>query len=288
MKCKKGGLPMQAPTILRCFYHGVYLKPHQGPRPAHWDKPRLVKDYEFDLYLHPGRKIQLNGEWHEMEEGTLMVRRPGDVVSGFGSFGCYMLTLDFSNTKKEIFYDRNETQDVQLLCNDELLQVLPVCFKPRRLEECVHLMRQMALRAPLGPARDEEDKQLVMEFLHLLAADAYHVKRDENSSPDRLISLCGHMQQHYSREITLDSLAEYVNLDKSYLIRLFKQELGVTPMTYLARVRMENARLLLAETDESIAEIARRCGFQTATYFHTCFKKMYGMTPMAYRQKSRK
>ena len=79
-----------------------------------------------------------------------------------------------------------------------------------------------------------------------------------------------------------------MGLDKSYLIRLFKQELGVTPMTYLARVRMENACLLLAETDASIADIARRCGFQTTTYFHSCFKKMYAITPMAYRQKSRK
>ena len=56
-------------------------------------------------------------------------------------------------------------------------------------------------------------------------------------------------------------------------------------MTYLSRVRMENACLLLAETDEPIASVAAGCGFQTATYFHVCFKKAYGITPSEYRQK---
>ena len=276
---------MNAPAILRCFYHEAHKKTLEPGESWVCFPERLVKDYEFDLYFFAGRKIRVNDTWYEMEEGTLIVRRPGERVMGFGPFGCYMLTLDFSNTKNDFRYDRNETKEVQPLCQDELLQVLPTCFKPRRVEECAHLMRQMALRAPLGTARDEETKQLVMEFLHLLAADAYHRRRQEQPCPDRLMNLCNYMQHNFSRELTLDRLAEYAGLDKSYLVRLFKKEMGVTPMTYLSRVRMENACLLLAETDEAIASVAAGCGFQTANYFHACFKKAYGITPSEYRQK---
>ena len=273
--------------LLRCFYHEAYPSANAPENRYLADVVRVVKDYEFDYYLNAGRRICLNDEWYEMEEGSLMVRRPGDRVSGYGAFGCFMLTLDFSGTKKEKLYDRNRTQTMQPLCHDELLEMLPVHFKPRRMEECVGMLRQIALMAPFGMSDSMETKLLAMEFLHTIAADAYHARVQQTMHSDRLARVCVYMQQHCHLPLTLTDLASYVNLEKSYLTRLFRKELGMTPMLYLSQVRMENACLLLAETNESIKEIAYRCGYQTPAYFHACFKKAFHETPGEYRLQCR-
>ena len=84
--------------------------------------------------------------------------------------------------------------------------------------------------------------------------------------------------ENYMNSIGLEDIASHVNLDKSYIGRVFKKEEGLSIMLYLLTVRMDNARELL-KRGMSVAEVAERVGFSDTAYFGKCFKKYTGTAP---------
>lgn len=93
-----------------------------------------------------------------------------------------------------------------------------------------------------------------------------------------------YIAEHYNQNITLDSLARLVSLSPSYLSRKFRQTTGMGMKEYLSYVRLKNASLELLSTRHSITEVAINCGFNDSNYFKDAFKKMYGLSPRAYRK----
>lgn len=85
----------------------------------------------------------------------------------------------------------------------------------------------------------------------------------------------------------LDDLAAAVNLDPAYLGRLFTRHVGLTPMSFLARVRAEQAATLLAHSTRSAAQIGAAVGWGDPTYFARRFRALVGLTPSEYRQRRR-
>jgi transcriptional regulator GlxA family with amidase domain len=81
----------------------------------------------------------------------------------------------------------------------------------------------------------------------------------------------------------LSSLAESVNLSKSRLRHLFKQETGTTVNRYLKTARLKRAALLLATTFLSIKEIIADAGYKSGGHFLLDFKSVYGMPPTVFR-----
>jgi AraC family transcriptional regulator len=79
-------------------------------------------------------------------------------------------------------------------------------------------------------------------------------------------------------------VARYVGVSKDHLTRCFRQQTGVTPMTYLTRYRVNQAKQLLATQEDSVAEIATMVGFASIAYFSRVFRREVGVSPRAYRQ----
>ena len=74
-------------------------------------------------------------------------------------------------------------------------------------------------------------------------------------------------------------------MSDDYLTYCFRQELGMTPIAYLNRYRVTQAKRLLKETDKTITEIALDVGFSDSGYFSRVFRKEVGMSPDAYRRR---
>jgi AraC-like DNA-binding protein len=83
----------------------------------------------------------------------------------------------------------------------------------------------------------------------------------------------------------MEELAKLANLDAAYLTRLFRRDLGLPPMGYLARVRTERAAALLTRTDYPVARVGALVGWPDPTYFARRFRNLVGLTPTAYRAK---
>ena len=106
------------------------------------------------------------------------------------------------------------------------------------------------------------------------------------SGEDPVALACAHIAAHYAERLSVDDLAAVAAVSPSYLIRLFKKQMGTTPHDYLMRYRITHAKELLAETTLTSAAIARQVGFTTESNFSYRFKQMVGQSPRAYRQGS--
>jgi signal transduction histidine kinase/AraC-like DNA-binding protein len=93
-----------------------------------------------------------------------------------------------------------------------------------------------------------------------------------------------YIHEHYAASISRSDLARHVALSEDYLTACFRKELGVTPIAYLNRYRVHQARQLLTGTDKTITEVALEVGFSDSGYFSRIFRREVGVSPEAYRR----
>ena len=96
-----------------------------------------------------------------------------------------------------------------------------------------------------------------------------------------------YIDSHFKENLTLEQLASMANLSKYYLVHAFQKEYGLAPIRYLTRRRIEESRFLLSETDHSLTHIARVLGFSSLSYFSQSFRRIEGISPREYRQRTR-
>lgn len=95
------------------------------------------------------------------------------------------------------------------------------------------------------------------------------------------------MEKNLHRELSLEEMAQSVNLSSSRLRHLFKTEVGISPAQYLKTLRMQKAKDLIETTFLNMKQIMNRIGVGDKRHFAKDFKKIYGLTPAQYRGYSR-
>lgn len=115
----------------------------------------------------------------------------------------------------------------------------------------------------------------------MIAASLAGAAAATDTDPVRLV--CQHIEAHFAEDLRLEDLADVAAVSPSYLIRLFKKQMGTTPHDYLLRFRVTRAKELLAETTLTSAAIARLVGFNSESNFSYRFSRMVGQSPRAYR-----
>ena len=96
------------------------------------------------------------------------------------------------------------------------------------------------------------------------------------------------INHNYNKEIKIEEMAQLAGLSKNYFGSAFKKALGETPHSYLIKIRISKAKVLLETTDYSLSDIAKEIGFRKASSFTSQFKASTGIIPSKYREKSKK
>ncbi|MCG2783746.1 MAG: substrate-binding domain-containing protein [Anaerolineae bacterium] len=91
----------------------------------------------------------------------------------------------------------------------------------------------------------------------------------------------------YAESLSRENIADQIGISADYLTDCFRQELGITPITYIRRYRIRQACELLRNTDQSITQVAMNVGFSDSAHFTRTFQREIGMTPRAYREGKR-
>ncbi|MGN1098611.1 MAG: AraC family transcriptional regulator [Clostridia bacterium] len=93
---------------------------------------------------------------------------------------------------------------------------------------------------------------------------------------------------HYHGSVTVREISDYVGINRSYLCRLFKEKLGVSPKQYITEFKMKTAAKLLEESNLTVGQVARSAGFEDQLYFSTTFKSFFGHSPTQHRNMKNK
>jgi len=96
------------------------------------------------------------------------------------------------------------------------------------------------------------------------------------------------MRANYKKKIKLRDISRHVSMSTYYLSHLFKEGTDMTLMEYLAKVRIEEAKHLLEDTSWNITRIAFEIGYPDQSYFCKIFKKIEGLSPLAYKKRAKK
>jgi len=108
-------------------------------------------------------------------------------------------------------------------------------------------------------------------------------ERNQEGTVDKLKYI---ISKNYHKDLDLKKISDIVCLSPKYISRLFKEQTGVTFNQYKLKLRIEEARRLLLETEQNINEISWNVGYHNVESFIRIFKKMEGCTPGEYRTRN--
>lgn len=126
--------------------------------------------------------------------------------------------------------------------------------------------------------------QYVMLLDFCQRSGEHHIPDD--ISPD-VYKCMTYIREHTNESISIEDAAAHVNRSSSYMMKHFKNELGINMGAYIMRCKLEEAKSLLTHSEKSLAEISSYLCFSSQSYFQNVFKKQYGVTPLQYRKQAK-
>lgn len=108
----------------------------------------------------------------------------------------------------------------------------------------------------------------------------------QNIGSKHIILAIDYIRENIQHNLTIDTIANALNLNTSYLSKLFKQEMNISLSQYIRSEKIKIACSMLRHTDESSLDIASYLGFSSQSHFIQVFKKHKGITPEDYRKKN--
>ena len=250
----------------------VYYCGREDCEKGHFFGP-AVRSHQLIHFVLKGKGIYRTeyGEY-EIKEGEAFLIRPGEVTY-------YRADLEEPWSYAWIAFD-----------GDEAEALLERYYPDRRLPVCA--MGETAavsgwfegLLGSFGSA--EENRERVLGYFYLIMACLLRTGKggvpvDEEGYFKRAVAFIRH---NYSYPIQVSEIADYVGIDRTYLYRIFMHQAGVSPKQYLSRYRLEEAKVMLVQTEYRITEIAYSCGYHDSSSFCRHFQKETKTAPARYRR----
>ncbi|GGG65235.1 helix-turn-helix domain-containing protein [Paenibacillus radicis (ex Gao et al. 2016)] len=252
------------------------IQARKSGEPPDWAIGSLLLEHHTLLYLVKGDAlVQVDGLEARLESDTLHVFAPGtrlELRQGLlGRLELCWLTFDIFRLTK---HAQNNTSRSFIRETTFPLQ--------GQIRASSHLFkRYFYLLEAEGKRMQAQNRFQAQQYLYdLLKGILQHAAPVAmNDIEERLKQAIHYMQNHYREEIRVDKLAELAGLHPTYFSQLFKRNLGKTPVSFLAHLRMNKAKEMLLQTDRSIREIAQDVGYSDEFYFSRRFKEMSGYSP---------
>lgn len=127
-------------------------------------------------------------------------------------------------------------------------------------------------------------RSYLMELLYFIVYTLYRETPEEESpDQDEFSMITEFLNEHIEEQITLDMITKRFAINRNKLNALFVKHSSMTCMSYLQKLRIDLAKILLSKTEIPVSEVSARVGFADPNYFTKLFKKTTGVTPSKYR-----
>ncbi|WP_223069790.1 helix-turn-helix domain-containing protein [Paenibacillus caui] len=169
---------------------------------------------------------------------------------------------------------------------DNVMPMVQVKETAERLDRLfARISRKQAFAGCEGLLREVRHRGLLESLLERMFryAKGRGCQKPEETDHPEINRIIRYLLEHFDEDISLQAMAQLVNMDENYLSGLFKKKTGHTFIGYLQQIRVNEAKVYLAETNLTVAEIGERCGFANPSYFFRIFKRWTGVRPNEYR-----
>lgn len=262
---------------------------------------------EFTYPLHQHREYEINF----IEHGKGLKRTVGDNIQYTGDYDLILI----SGERLEHVWEQGE-------CKSPLIREITIQFSPDLLPDCLldknqfNTIRKMLVKAEHGVsfqldtimrvytlidtiAKEEKGFEQFLRLLKLLhqlsvaensisLASSSFAHAERNTESRRVCKVKDHINQNYTRELSLKDLSQMVGMSPVAFSRFFKLRTGKTLSDYIIDIRLGYASRMLVDSNKTISEICFECGFNNLSNFNRIFKKKRNMTPKLFRAHYRK
>lgn len=270
------------------------------PRFTRWKvRERTIEDHELVLITDGAGVLRVGKETHPLKKGTLLYlhydqwhsieAEPGTAMNFYSVHFSWMLATHahenwqfhkdinyFLKSEKAAGQNWSFTEDPGLLPFPSTMEL----SNYDRIEEIFMRLNRTYHEKEVGYSM--KLSILCQELVHEACRECFF-PQDRKINIKRLDKVLEYIQENYMKTIRIEELAACVNLNESNMIKLFKYNLGRTPIEYVNHVRINKAKELLLHTNGSIKEIAWETGFADEFYFSRVFKKIEGKSPSRFK-----
>ncbi|MDM8144289.1 AraC family transcriptional regulator [Megamonas hypermegale] len=186
--------------------------------------------------------------------------------------------------------DKNEPWEYCWICIDgyEVSRILRDCGfnndSPLFFDKSGGRVQSAIVNFVFSYRRNKHNEYTLLSRLYNFFAQMKRQYKRTNIKSVYVEQAIDYIYENYNKNITIGDMANHLNIDRTYLYRLFKRECNVSPQKYLLNFRLRVAVNKLENTQKSIMEIAEECGFNNVSLFCHQFKKVYSDTPLNYRK----
>ena len=266
------------------FWRFAYHDPARSPSNVDLLHAHFIT-HSFDRHIHDTYAIGViqqgaeafsyRGENHVAPAGSIALINPGEVHTGHAVDGAGW-------TYRMLYPDVSLLEQTAIELGQRSLPYFPAAVVDDRPLAAQILKLHRSLE---DTSRLEQDSRLLWTMAQLITRYSGYRPSISNlrSAPRSIQQVRDYLHDHYAESVPLEQLAAIANLSPFYLIRAFRQQVGLPPHAYQNQVRIHRARQLLAQ-GQPAATVAQTTGFADQSHLHRLFKRMLGVTPGQYRQ----
>jgi len=131
-------------------------------------------------------------------------------------------------------------------------------------------------------------KELIINLLQSKARDFLLEKTDSLVGNNQLAFAIDYIRKNNHKVLSIDEVAQKAHMSKSTFYRYFKNQMGLTPNEFILQGKIKQAKYLLINTSQSVAEIAYELAFASSSQFIKHFKTITGLTPFKFKKQNEK
>lgn len=243
-------------------------------KPDHHYGPGERSGYMLHLILSGKGVFISNGNEYHLQAGNIFYCQPGVLVNMIADHDDPWTTMwiRFTGDYVKLLMDT-----VSLTDESPVFTVTEAPIVKDEIENILKISR-------LDHTQDLDYAAQLLSLINALRT-TFNKSNSSNSNPQKILILKAtqYIRNNYDTPITITDVVNYLGIDRTYLFRIFKMYLQVSPKTYLTTTRLHAAKDMLIKSDTSIKFIALSCGYTNYVHFSKAFRKYVGMAPSQFK-----
>lgn len=183
------------------------------------------------------------------------------------------------------YIDMNYSQKCMYIRFDVKSKVnLKVPFQVKDIDGKIYWLLSEIVKLSNEQVKVEHEELILTYIKAILLNMKMYLNSLEEGGGNMIDRATNYIRYNYAEDINVHKLANMFYVSPSYISRVFQKKLGISPMNYVAAIRIEAAKKLLCFSDTSVNDIAAQVGVEDPKYFSRLFKKVTDYTPTEYRR----